>query len=85
MYGCNLYLGTGIEEEAWHTGASMYEPAPFESPGKVLEMATPDVQGKRVDLIRHIPSERDGFLGVEISLLVRLRKGYGAFPHRVSS
>jgi hypothetical protein len=25
MYGCNLYLGTG--KEAWHIGASMYEPA----------------------------------------------------------
>ena len=27
MYGCNLYLESGTEKEAWHWGASMYEPA----------------------------------------------------------
>lgn len=31
MYGCNLYLGTRTEEEAWQKGTSMYEPATYTS------------------------------------------------------
>jgi hypothetical protein len=27
MYGCNLYLESETEKDAWHRGASMYEPA----------------------------------------------------------
>jgi hypothetical protein len=27
MYGCNLSLESGTEKDAWHRGASMYEPA----------------------------------------------------------